>query len=273
MALGRAGYILGIAFLFRLTNWAASLPHADVGEITKVDILNCMGVGMGVFSAAALFRAGSSRVRFGAALGVAIAAAAPVMANLPWGGVPSLLREYLVPGAGRGRFPLFPFASYIGFGLAAGTVVKNAAMEAQDRLMQWCAVAGFGLVFTAQYFSNIPYSLYSRSDFWTDSPALILIRTGIILATMSGVYLWTGFRGEVRWSWMECLGRNSLLVYWVHVMLVYGDLAKPLKRSLGIGGATAATLLVTALMTALSAGWMQARERLALRKPLAKAAD
>ena len=29
---------------------------------------------------------------------------------------------------------------------------------------------------------------------------------------------------------MQNLGKTSLLVYWVHVMLVYGDIVKPLKR-------------------------------------------
>ena len=28
---------------------------------------------------------------------------------------------------------------------------------------------------------------------------------------------------------MQTLGKNSLMVYWVHVMMVYGDIFKPLK--------------------------------------------
>jgi uncharacterized membrane protein len=96
-SLRRAGYILGIAFLFRFTNWVASLPHSDLGEITKVDILNCMGVGMAAVSLAALFEF-KGRVRFAVLVGLAIAAAAPILTNLPWGGTPALLQEYLVPG-------------------------------------------------------------------------------------------------------------------------------------------------------------------------------
>src|SRR5215475_11418724 len=42
VALKRGGYILAIAFAFRLTNFLFSLPQATVQEITKVDILNCM---------------------------------------------------------------------------------------------------------------------------------------------------------------------------------------------------------------------------------------
>jgi uncharacterized membrane protein len=189
-SLRRAGYILGIAFLFRFTNWVASLPHSDLGEITKVDILNCMGVGMAAVSLAALFEF-KGRVRFAVLVGLAIAAAAPILTNLPWGGTPALLQEYLVPGNGRPRFPFFPCASYVGFGLAAGAIVKRAAADRLDRLMQWSVAIGFALVFIAQYFSNLPYSIYPKSDFWRDSPALILIRVGIMLLMMAGAYLWT----------------------------------------------------------------------------------
>ena len=52
--LRRAGYILAIAFLIRIVNWATSWGHGGWEEITRVDILNSMGLALAVFSAAAL---------------------------------------------------------------------------------------------------------------------------------------------------------------------------------------------------------------------------
>jgi len=254
-SLRRAGYILVIAFTFRFTNWLASLPHADFQELTKVDILNCMGVAMAAISVAAVFD-GPNRARFAVAAGMVIAAASPIMANLAWDGAPGLVREYLVPGVGRGRFPFFPCASYGAFGLAVGTLVKRAAAGSIERLMQWSVAIGFVLVFAAQYFSNIPYSIYSKSNFWTNSPALILIRVGIMLLMMAGAYLWTEYCAGAGWSWMLTLGKTSLMVYWIHVMLVYGDIAKPFKRSLSIPQTALATLLVVVLMVGLSVAWL-----------------
>src|SRR4051794_25399375 len=63
MSLRRAGYILAIAFTFRFTNWLFSVPHTSMNELTRVDILNCMGVGMAVLSVASLF-GGTARIRF-----------------------------------------------------------------------------------------------------------------------------------------------------------------------------------------------------------------
>jgi peptidoglycan/LPS O-acetylase OafA/YrhL len=256
ISLKRAGYILLIAFAFRLTNFLGSFPNGDAREITKVDILNCMGVAMAVLSVAALFRS-AGRARFAAAAGLLIAVAAPIMANLPWDGAPTLLREYLVPGAGRGRFAFFPCASYVGFGLAAGTLVKLTSAERFERLLQWSVLIAFGLIFGAQYFSNLPYSFYSKSNFWTDSPALILIRVGIALLIMAGSYLWTEYCARPGWSWMETLGKTSLMVYWVHVVIVYGSLAKPIKRTMSIPQAALTTLLLTATMVGLSVVWLR----------------
>ena len=149
ISLRRAGYILTIAFTFRFTNWLFSMPHASAAELTKVDILNCMGVGMAALAVAAVFE-GNERIRFAVLAGVAIAAASPLMANLDWSGTPKLLQEYLVPGPGRGRFPFFPNVAYIAFGQAIGALVKRTAEERVDRLMQWSMLIGFSMIFIAQ---------------------------------------------------------------------------------------------------------------------------
>ena len=271
ISLRRAGYILAIAFTFRFTNWAFSMPHASATELTKVDILNCMGVGMAVLAAGAVFRS-DARVRFAVIAGFVIAAAAPLMTNLPWGGAPALLQEYLVPGAGRGRFPFFPCVAYIAFGQAIGAMVKRAAAERFDRLMQWSMLIGFSMIFIGQYFSNIPYSIYTNANFWTDSPALVVIRVGICLMIMAGAYLWTEYCAGKGWSWMQAMGKNSLMVYWVHVMIVYGALIQPIKRMLSIPQAALAVGIVTAMMVAMSALWLSWKARKAEKRARALAA-
>lgn len=263
-ALRRAGYVWMIAYLFRLSNCVASIPHVDWREFTKVDILNCMGLAMAVFAAAAALD-GRVRARWVALGALAVAAASPVVANLDWGSTPQVIQEYLAPGHGRGRFAFFPNAAYIGFGLAAGTAVKHALADRMERLMQWSLLLGLVLVVVAQYFSNIPYSIYTKSNFWTDSPTLILIRGGICLMAMTGCYLWTEYCANPGWSWMQVMGKNSLMVYWIHVMLVYGNIVRPLKQHLTTPETALATLVVTALMLGLSEAWLRRKVRKAER--------
>ena len=260
ISLRRAGYIWFIAYLFRFSNCVASLPSIDWQEFTKVDILNCMGLSMAVFAGAAALP-GKTRARWVLLAGLAVAAAAPLVAGVAWGNTPSLIEEYLAPGRGRGHFPFFPNAAYLGFGMAAGAVLRRTATEGVDRLMQWAVMIGLVLVVSAQYFSNLPYSIYSKSNFWTDSPALILIRFGIALLLLAGSFLWTAYGAGAGWSWMQTLGKNSLPVYWVHVMLVYGKVMQPFKHVLGVLPTALAAAGVTALMVALSAGWMAWKAR------------
>jgi uncharacterized membrane protein len=251
ISLRRAGYVLALAYAFRITNWVGSLPNGNTEELLKVDILNCMGMALAVFATVALFDS-DQRVRYALFGALAVATLTPVVSAIDWGGVWPPVRDYLVPSPSRGRFPFFPCGAYIGFGLAAGAIVKRTAADRMDRLMQWAVLIGFGLVLGAQYFGNLPYSIYAHSDFWRSSPALILIRAGIALVLLAGAYLWTEYCTDRGWSWIENFGKTSLLVYWVHVMIVYGGLTNPMRRALTISQAALATLGVILLMIGLS---------------------
>ncbi len=267
-ALKRAGYVMAIAFAFRLSNWVASLPRPDWQEIFKVDILNSMALGMAAFAVIATLNA-KDRVRYAIAGGLLVASLAPVAGAWNWNGVPQIVQEYLAPGETRGRFPFFPYASYIGFGLAAGAIVKRTDPLGLDRLMQWFAVIGFALIFSAQYFSNLPFSIYPSVDFWRSSPSLIFIRVGVSLALLCSAYLWTTYGAAARWSWMQALGKTSLLVYWVHIMLVYGNIMKRFKRTMTIPETVLAVCIVILLMVALATARLAWKERAGRKKKAA----
>ncbi len=269
-ALKRAGYILFIAYLFRFTNWLGGLPKPNTQDFWKVDILNCMGLAIAVFSLGALLNS-AERVRCVMTGALLVAAAAPIVSGLDWSGVPTVIQYYLVPGADHAQFPFFPCAAYLGFGIAAGALVKRAGssegrerspdQSRMDNLMRWLVLGGAVLIFSARYFANLPFSVYPSSDFWRNSPALILIRVGVMLLMMAGAYLWTRRRASHGWSWMQNLGKTSLPVYWVHVTLVYGGLTISLKRALTPAGSALAAIVVTLLMTVLSEVWLQRKAR------------
>ncbi len=259
----RAGYILLLAYLFRLNNSLMGMPHPPWRVLLKVDILNSMGAAMALLAAAGLLQP-LWRARAAALAGLAIASAAPLVSGLDWSGLPVFVSNYLVPN--RAAFPLFPWSAYLAFGVAAGAILKRIPEDRMERTMQWAVLAGFGLVFGGQYFSNIPYSLYSKSEFWLDSPALVFIRTGVVLLMLAFAYLWTLHIAAGGWSWVQCLGKTSLLVYWVHVLLVYGWLANPWKSALGIAQAVTATSLVVLMMLGLSAAKLRWSARRATMK-------
>jgi predicted ABC-type exoprotein transport system permease subunit len=58
------------------------------------------------------------------------------------------------------------------------------------------------------------------------------------------------------------------MVYWVHVMLVYGIISMPIKRTMTAWQAAISTVLLVLLMVWLSARWMAWKQRHAMQASL-----
>jgi len=231
IAMRRAGYLFAIAFLFRLQLWLFGWPDSAPADLLRVDILNAMGFAILLMSGMAVFT-GAQRVRYCAALGLGIAAASPLVSMLPWNVVPAVVKSYIAPD--YNAFGFFPWAAFLAFGMSAGSLIRMLHREHLDRAMQWSAVLGVVLVVGAYYASNLPYSLYPHSEFWLDSPAQILIKLGVILMALPFAFVWTEYGAKPGWSWVRQFGTTSLLVYWVHIELVYGRWLWFLKTNLDV---------------------------------------
>ncbi len=248
-ALRRAGYLFTLAFLFRLQLWLFAYPQSPWTDLFKVDILNCMGFAIALMSVMALFTT-ADRVRLCAGLGLAIAIVSPLVSSMNWSWLPPQVSAYFVPS--YQYFAFFPWASFIAFGLSIGSLLRLAKPEQMNRIMQWGALAGLALAFGGQYFSNLPYTLYPKSEFWLDSPGLIVIKLGAVMLLFSFAYLWTEFVVGNTWSWVRQLGTTSLLVYWVHIELVYGRWFGAQKETLSNIECAIWAVVVIALMVAIS---------------------
>jgi len=248
-AMKRSRYLLLLAFGFRIQMWAFSGGWSPWTDIFKVDILNAMGLGIIALAPMAIFDT-KDRVRFGAISGVVIAALAPIVSTLPLSGIHPFVRAWFEPNSNY--FAFFPWAAFIAFGLSAGSVLRLVDDADMHKVMQWAAIFGFVLLFGAQYFSNLPYSVYPVVDFWLNSPSLIFMKVGIILLLASFAFLWTRHMNPNGWSFVRQLGTTSLLVYWVHTELVYGRWFGPWKESLSVAQTVAMAVGVIVAMIGLS---------------------
>jgi uncharacterized membrane protein len=248
-ALKRSRYLFLIAFLFRLQLYVFGFPTSPAGELLRVDILNCMGMAMLIFAPMAVFST-KERIRLCTILGFVIAGLAPVVSMIDEATVPWLVRSYFFPS--YNYFGFFPWASFLAFGMAAGSVLRTVKQEDMSRTMLWMLTLGVGLAIGAHYLSNMPYSVYSKSEFWLNSPGLIMIKLGIVLALLAVAFLWVNMASPQRWSVFRQLGTTSLLVYWVHIEIVYGRWFGIWKEGLSVPQVVLFTVLLMALMTALS---------------------
>ena len=248
-ALKRSRYLLILAVLFRLQLWAFGWPYSSWTDLFKVDVLNCMALTLLVLSPLALLPV-QQRIRWGAIAGVVISALGPLVSATDWTWLPEGTRMYFIPS--YSYFAFFPWAAFIAFGVSAGSILRLITADQINRVMQWSAIAGFGLVLAGEYFSNLPYSLYAKSEFWLDSPALVVIKLGVLLIVIAFAYLWTEYVVRDKWSWVKQLGTTSLLVYWVHIELVYGRWFGAWKSNLDNYQVIAYSVCLIALMLGLS---------------------
>ena len=248
-AFRRSGYLFLLAFAFRLQLWIFALPSAQWTDLLRVDILNCMGLAIAAMSVMALLRT-AERVKWCAIMGLLIALAAPVISQVGSLGLPSLVRNYIVPD--YNSFSFFPWAAYLAFGVSAGSMIRTIPREATGRAMRWAALAGGVLILVSQCAASLPYSIYPKSEFWLNSPAQVLTKQGVTFLLLAGAFLWTRYGSKGGWSWVRQLGITSLLVYWVHIELVYGRWLWFFKNGLTVPEVMLTALSVILLMVAIS---------------------
>lgn len=266
-AIKRAGYLFAAAFAFRLQLWLFSFDKSPWTDLFRVDILNCMGLALLVFSVMSVFRT-SERVRLCAILGAAVALASPVVSGIDWSGVPTVIQNYVKPN--YQFFAFFPWASFVAFGMSAGSILRLNKPADIPVTMQWFGWGGVALGFAAYSLSNISPSIYANSDFWLNSPALIFIKTGAVLILITFAWVWNLRVAPTDWSWVRQFGLTSLLVYWVHIELVYGRWFGVLKDQLTVGQTIFAAVVTILLMLALSlirTNWNQVKSWLLSGEP------
>ena len=248
-AVRRSGYLFAAAFAFRFQLWIVSFDKSPWTDIFRVDILNSMGLALLLLSVMAVFRT-VERIRLCAILGVAIAAASPVISALDVSGVPEIVRNYFIPD--HQFFSFFPWAAFVAFGMSMGSILRRLKPEDVAPTMQWLGWGGVALAFAAYSISNMSLSIYTNSDFWLNSPALIFIKLGAVLIMVAFSWVWNLQMAAQQWSWVRQFGMTSLLVYWVHIELVYGRWLGYFKENLTLGETTVMAVAVILAMLALS---------------------
>lgn len=264
MALWRGLQVFALAFLFRLQSQL--LGWGALVNFLKVDILNVMGIAM--MSAALLWGLSEkrpTRIILFAIATVAAAMMTPLVRETAMlSALPDALEAYVRPLPGRTNFALFPWAAFVPAGAIAGELIFAARTGVEEKRLQFRLLfAGLGGIVIA-YAASFRPSIYPAANFWTSSPTFFFIRLGICTAMVPlafGVDRFHGFlrrrfaigagTSDVPGRVVTTLGRSSLFVYWIHVEMAYGGLAKPLKRALPLELSLVATVALCALLYAI----------------------
>jgi uncharacterized membrane protein len=261
----RGAEIFALGMLFRLQEFAVALGWAPWTDLFRVDILNTIGVSMMLMGVACWVVASSG----GGERALAVASAAvtfgiAVLSPLLWtvwqpNWLPWPLGSYINGVHNRGvpqpwLFPIFPWGGFAFAGLAFGFVLfSDWAREREAAIIGAAGLAGAAIGVAAYWVDLRPVQIYPVYDFWHTSPNFFFIRLGLLLVILAGVYVWCRWGlGNWGFSPLAQLGQTSLLVYWVHVDLVYGRISILPKRVQDVQTATLGLIAIFLAMLSLS---------------------
>lgn len=248
-------FVLGVGYAIHLPYFSAwkillQATPAERAALLACDALQAIAVTqLGALLLQWLF--GRRWTAVGGLVSVLVIAATPaVWRTQPSLSLPLPLGAYLDPATGS-RFPLFPFSAFVLSGAVAGAAIgRQEPRTRHRRAVAW----GLGLCGAGVVLSGL---LAGRVDFWGPSPAYVLLRLGGLLLLLRG------FEAAAARSWavlrpLVLLGHETLLVYVLHLLLLFGGVfgPGPLQPFVGqLGFGAAGTLLLAMLPVLLAAAW------------------
>lgn len=159
-----------------------------------------------------------------ASLASAVALSTPWVHGVDWTAHLPLIAAAFLSHATGSLFPLFPWAAYAlagaAFGIHVTRRVATGGLESFPRLL--FRVGGVLLVVSAVV-AQVPVEPYTGLDWWRMSPVHVVLRIGCILLVLAGIVA-VALRIRRLVSPLQALAEESLLVYAVHVAVLYGSL-------------------------------------------------
>lgn len=248
--------VIVLGYLFRLQEYVLG-GFWDWHDLYRVDILNCIGASMVVASVVTAPIRRKPAYLTTAVATAAVVALGPIIGphHFPsW--LPRPLTSYLGGERPMAWFPLFPSLAWPLAGVLIGHYWVRSSTDARKQAIAFVLTGVIGWLMmrgveTVRHFN--PYIIRYPSDLVQQmGPGTFFYRLGQIGPLALAGYLVTRFAPKGWFSVMRLFGQTSLLVYWVHVELVYGLLFRKLHGRLSIAGASVGLVLMTGAMAGLA---------------------
>jgi uncharacterized membrane protein len=186
--------------------------------------------------------------------------AAPIVREADLSALPPWLTPYLTMNV-KTQFPLFPWSGFLIGGMLVGAMfIRSVALEGGGVYMKRLVLASLGAIILSLAVESIPLTIYPNHDFWKGSPEFFFVRFGIVVVLLVLLWRFGEGRGEGGSSVLALFGQESLLVYVVHLLVVYGydykfSFIRMFGPTLGYLPVFGLFALLTAAMYGLAFGW------------------
>jgi uncharacterized membrane protein len=233
----RLGFIFLVAYYTHLQglNLSRYLKHWNDRQLwlrtLQVDVLQCIVISLLLVHLLIFILRKKTLLPWGLALvALCVALTTPLVWSRDFSGsVPLSLALFLNPH-GVSLFPVFPWICFVLAGsFAACFFLRSVDANKIPQFMRIIAGIGILMIVAGLLLQNVQYTLPGYVNFYTTSPLYSMIRIGCVL-----LFLVLLYKLETNGRWIpkpiQLAGQESLLVYGVHLWVIFG-----LLRGKGLG--------------------------------------
>lgn len=269
-----------------LVGYGLHLPSFNLGKMLQgvtarqwlvffqADVLQCIAVSLIALQLLLLVLKTERRLyRTAAGLAVAILAVTPMMWTYDFLAImPAPIAAYM-NGMHFSLFPLFPWMAFLFAGAVTGHLFTQGQARAGEsdarvfthRALRWFAAAGAGLLLMSAALLPLG-SLIPLYNTYALTPSFALLRIGIVVLLCGMMYWYEQRNGVSPSSPITLIGRESLLVYSVHLLLIYGNFGRfnfrnRVNHSFGFGEVVLWSVILILLMYGLAATWQWVKQK------------
>jgi uncharacterized membrane protein len=276
---GRLGFILILAYAlhfpyFSLRRTIQEATPQVLASLFQVDVLHTIAVSLLILLLVLVIVRQERRLRYSAfAFAAIVVFLTPVVWDYDFTRVfPLPIADYF-NAKQLSLFPLFPWAGFVFCGTLASQYFLSAQQRGEERkIMRGFFVVG-AIVSLAGYLSDkLPIHVYRTYDFWHTSPSFFVIRLGIVMMALTGMW-WYEKKVTPKPEVMQVVGQESLFVYALHIIIVYGSaipngsLAQVLGSRLNFAECLGVFLSLTGLTCLIAYAWHYLK---AARRPISR---
>ncbi len=269
--LGRIGLVWGIGYFLHLPFFSFRRMITDTTEegwlsFYQVDILHCIAFGLLVLFISRLVIKNARTYRtFLLTSGLFVVFATMFVWNvdfLKW--IPAPISAY-INSQHYSLFPLFPWLAFMLFGgyFASGYIDAREQKKEREFILRF-ALAGAVLFVVCMIGMELQASVHIISIDIRANPLFFLERLGIVMLLLSICWFYADYR-KTENSFVLDVGRESLMVYTAHLLVIYGrfwnerSLAFYYGMTFSVAKSIASTIALAVIMigAAIAWGWMK----------------
>lgn len=262
------GYGLHLPF-FSLRKTIEETSPEGWTRLFAFDVLQCIAFSLLILYATLLLvRRQRAFAVTAAAVGIALVAAAPLIWRMDLSGVPLPLSMGL-QGVTGSVYPIVPYGAFLIAGAIASFEFTRFTAEGRERVfMKSLALTGILCIAAGTALEWVPVQIFPETDFWNESPAFFTVKLGGLFLLLAAAWRAGTMIPQRLQAPLHLLGRESLFVYVVHLILLYGSPVNPevhgsalWRGAMNTPAALAMTAGFTAVLAAGSAGWRFLKDR------------